>query len=200
METKMEKNSMKSLKGTQTEKNLLAAFAGESQARNRYTYFASDAKKAGYEQIAAIFLETAENEKEHAKVYFKHLQGGMVEISAMYPAGVIGTTEENLKEAADGEKAEWGTIYPQFAAMAKKEGFPDIARSFQQIAEVEAHHEKRYRKLLCNIETKQVFKRDKPVKWKCANCGYIHEGKEAPNKCPACQHPQAYYELWTEPY
>jgi rubrerythrin len=200
METKMETKTMKSLKGTQTEKNLLAAFAGESQARNRYTYFASEARKAGYEQIAAIFLETAENEKEHAKVYFKHLQGGMVELTAMYPAGVIGTTEQNLKEAADGEKAEWGTIYPEFAAMAKKEGFPEIARSFLQIAEVEENHEKRYRKLLCNIENKQVFKRDKPVKWKCANCGYIHEGKEAPNKCPACQHPQAYYELWTEPY
>jgi rubrerythrin len=200
METKMEMKNMKRLKGTQTEKNLLAAFAGESQARNRYTYFASEAKKAGYEQIAAIFLETAENEKEHAKVYFKHLQGGMVEITAMYPAGVIGTTGHNLKEAADGEKVEWGTIYPEFAAIAKKEGFPDIARSFQQIAEVEAHHEKRYRKLLANIEQKQVFKKDKIVKWKCRNCGYVHEGKEAPNTCPACQHPQAYYELWVENY
>ena len=143
--------SAKSIKGTKTEKNLLKAFAGESQARNRYTYFASAARKEGYEQIANIFMETAENEKEHAKVYFKHLQGGMVEISAMYPAGVIGTTEENLKEAADGEKAEWGTIYPEFAAMAKKEGFPEISQSFQQIAEVEEHHEKRYRALLANL-------------------------------------------------
>ena len=190
----------KSLKGTRTEQNLLKAFAGESQARNRYTYFASEAKKAGFEQISAIFLETAENEKEHAKVYFKHLQGGMVEITSMYPAGVIGTTEQNLKEAADGENAEWGTIYPEFAAIAKKEGFPDVSRSFQQIAEVEAHHEKRYRKLLANIEQKQVFKKDKIVKWKCRNCGYVHEGKEAPNTCPACQHPQAYYELWIENY
>src|SRR5512136_651641 len=145
-------------KGSRTEKNLLAAFAGESQARNRYTYFASAAKNEGFEQISAIFLETADNEKEHAKVFFKHLQGGMVEISAMYPAGVIGTTAENLKEAAEGEKAEWGTIYPEFSAIAKKEGFPEVARSFQQIAEVEAHHEKRYRTLLANLENKQVFK------------------------------------------
>ena len=191
---------MKNLKGTQTEKNLLAAFSGESQARNRYTYFASEAKKAGYEQIAAIFLETAENEKEHAKVYFKHLQGGMVEITAMYPAGIIDTTEKNLKAAADGEKAEWGTIYPEFAKIAEKEGFSEIARSFQQIAEVEAHHEKRYRALLTNLENKQVFKKEKVVKWKCRNCGYVHEGKEAPTKCPACQHPQAYYEILTENY
>jgi len=200
MNDHMEMKMMKSLRGTQTEKNLLAAFAGESQARNRYTYFASEAKKAGYEQISAIFLETAENEREHAKVYFKHLQGGMVEITAMYPAGVIATIEENLKEAADGEKAEWGTIYPEFAAIAKKEGFPEIARSFQQIAEVEAHHEKRYRALIANLENKQVFKREKVVKWKCRNCGYVHEGKEAPNKCPACQHPQSYYELLAENY
>lgn len=196
----MEMKTMKSLKGTRTEKNLLAAFAGESQARNRYTYFASEAKKAGFEQIAAIFLETAENEKEHAKVYFKHLQGGMVEITAMYPAGVIGTTEENLKEAADGEKAEWGTIYPEFAKIAEKEGFPEVACSFKFIGQVEAHHEKRYRTLLANLEKKQVFKKDKAVKWKCRNCGYVHEGKDAPNKCPACQHPQAYYEITEENY
>jgi rubrerythrin len=196
----MEMKRMKSLKGTQTEKNLLAAFAGESQARNRYTYFASEAKKAGYEQISAIFLETAENEKEHAKIFFKHLQGGMVEISAMYPAGVIGTTAENLKEAADGEKAEWGSIYPGFADIAKKEGFPEVARSFTQIGEVEQHHEKRYRTLLANIEKKHVFKKEKVVKWKCRNCGYVHEGKEAPNKCPACQHPQSYYEILEENY
>jgi rubrerythrin len=196
----MEMKHMKSLKGTQTEKNLLAAFAGESQARNRYTYFASQAKKEGYEQISAIFLETAENEKEHAKVFFKHLQGGMVEITAMYPAGVIGTTPENLNEAAEGEKAEWGTIYPDFASVAQKEGFPEVASSFKYIAMVEAHHEKRYRTLLANIQKKQVFKKEKIVKWKCRNCGYVHEGTEAPNQCPACQHPQAYYEVATENY
>jgi rubrerythrin len=191
---------MKSLKGTQTEKNLLAAFAGESQARNRYTYFASQAKKEGYEQISAIFLETAENEKEHAKVFFKHLQGGMVEITAMYPAGVIGTTEQNLLEAAEGEKAEWGTIYPDFEKTAEEEGFPEVATSFKYITKVEAHHEKRYRVLLANVQKKQVFKKEKVVKWKCRNCGYIHEGIEPPNKCPACQHPQAYYEVNSEDY
>jgi rubrerythrin len=200
METKTEMKHMKNVKGTQTEKNLLAAFAGESQARNRYTYFASEAKKAGYEQIAAIFLETAENEKEHAKVYFKHLQGGMAEITAMYPAGMIGTTEENLKEAADGEKMEWGTLYPEFANIADKEGFHDIALSFRNIAKVESYHERRYRKLLDNMKKDQVFKRDKPVKWVCKNCGYVHEGKEPPKMCPACKHPQAYYELWVENY
>ena len=191
---------MKSLKGTQTEKNLLAAFAGESQARNRYSYFASQAKKEGYEQIAAIFLETAENEKEHAKVFFKHLQGGMVEITAMYPSGVIGKTEENLLAAAEGEKAEWGTIYPDFASTAEQEGFPDVANSFKFNAMVEAQHEKRYRALKANLEKKQVFKKEKTVRWKCRNCGYIHEGTEPPNKCPACQHPQAYYELLAENY
>jgi rubrerythrin len=191
---------MKSLKGTQTEKNLLAAFAGESQARNRYSYFASQAKKEGYEQIAALFLETAENEKEHAKVFFKYLQGGMVEITAMYPAGVIGTTEENLKEAAEGEKAEWGTIYPDFAQIAEKEGFADVACSFRNIAKVEAHHEKRYRALHANVVKKQVFQKEKVVKWKCRNCGYVHEGTEPPNKCPACQHPQAYFEIKEENY
>lgn len=191
---------MKSLKGTQTEKNLLAAFAGESQARNRYSYFASQAKKEGYEQIAALFLETAENEKEHAKVFFKYLQGGMAEITAMYPAGVIGTTEENLKEAAEGEKAEWGTIYPDFAQTAEKEGFADVACSFRNIAKVEAHHEKRYRALQANVVKKQVFKKDKVVRWKCRNCGYVHEGTEAPNKCPACQHPQSYFEIKEENY
>ena len=191
---------MKSLKGTQTEKNLLAAFAGESQARNRYNYFASQAKKEGYEQIAAIFLETAENEKEHAKVFFKHLQGGMVEVTAMYPAGVIGTTDENLLEAAEGEKAEWGTIYPDFEKTAEKEGFSEVASSFKYIARVEARHEKRYRTLQENVQKKQVFKKEKVVKWKCRNCGYVHEGAEAPNKCPACQHPQAYYEISSENY
>ena len=191
---------MKSIKGTQTEKNLLAAFAGESQARMRYTYFASKAKKEGYEQIAAIFQETADNEKEHAEVFFKHLQGGEVEIKASYPAGVIGTTEENLFAAAEGEKMEWGTLYPDFAKIAKEEGFPKIAESFKEIGEVEEYHERRYRKLLDNVKKKRVFKSEKIVKWKCRNCRYVHEGKEAPKVCPACKHPQSYYEIWTEPY
>jgi len=191
---------MKSLKGTQTEKNLLAAFAGESQARNRYTFFASKAKKEGYEQISAIFNETAENEKEHAEVFFKHLKGGEVEIMAGYPAGVIGTTEENLLAAAEGEKMEWGTLYPDFEKTAREEGFPMVAHSFKEISEVEEHHEKRYRKLLENVKKNQVFKKNKVVKWKCRNCGYVHEGPEAPDVCPACQHPQSYYELWVENY
>ena len=191
---------MKSLKGTKTEKNLLAAFAGESQARNRYSFFASKAKKEGYEQIASIFLETAENEKEHAKVFFKHLQGGEVEIIAGYPAGVIGTTAENLLEAAEGEKMEWGTLYPDFAGTAEKEGFPEVAASFRSIADVEAHHEMRYRKLRENVINKTLFKKNKTVKWKCRNCGYVHEGPEAPKMCPACQHPQSYYEVWMENY
>ncbi|PNX48444.1 MAG: rubrerythrin family protein [Thermoplasmata archaeon M9B1D] len=191
---------MKIIKGTQTEKNLLAAFAGESQARNRYTFFASKAKKEGYEQIAAIFQETADNEKEHAEVFFKHLQGGDVEITAAYPSGVIGTTAENLLAAAEGEKMEWGTLYPDFAETAQKEGFPMVAHSFKKIAEVEAYHETRYRKLLENVKTDKVFKKDKSMKWKCRNCGYVHEGPEAPDVCPACQHPQSYYEVWTEPY
>jgi rubrerythrin len=193
-------NYMKSLKGTQTEKNLLAAFAGESQARNRYSFFASEAKNEGYEQIAAIFQETLDNEKEHAKVFFKHLQGGEVEIVASYPAGIIGTTEQNLLAAAEGEKMEWGTLYPDFADTAEKEGFPEVAISFKNIGKVEAYHEKRYRKLLENVKKKTVFKKDKVVKWKCANCGYVHEGTEAPKACPACKHPQAYYELWVENY
>jgi rubrerythrin len=191
---------MKTLKGTQTEKHLLAAFAGESQARNRYTYAASAARKEGYEQISAIFQATADNEKEHAQVFFKHLQGGMVEITATYPAGVIGTTEENLKHAAEGEHMEWGTLYPGAADVADREGFPDVARSFRYIAKVEAEHEKRYLKLLDNVKTKTVFKKNKPVKWRCRNCGYVHEGPEAPNICPACQHPQSYYELFVESY
>jgi len=190
----------KSVKGTQTEKNLLKAFAGESQARNRYTYFSSVAKKVGYEQIAAIFLETAENEREHAKVFFKYLEGGDAEITATYPAGKIGDTAENLLAAAEGELLEWGTIYPNFAAVAEKEGFPDIARSFREIAEVEQQHEKRYRKLLENVKGQMVFKKDKVVKWKCRNCGYVYEGKEAPKECPACKHPRAYYELLAENY
>ena len=191
---------MKNLKGTETEKNLLAAFAGESQARNRYTFFASKAKKEGYEQISAIFKETADNEKEHAEVFFKHLQGGDAEIVASYPAGVIGTTAENLLAAAEGEKMEWGTLYPNFADVAEKEGFSDVARSFREIAKVESYHEQHYRKLLDNVKNKKVFKKDKNVMWKCRNCGYVIECEEAPKKCPACQHPQSYYELWMENY
>ncbi len=191
---------MKSLKGTQTEKNLLAAFAGESQARNRYTYFASQAKKEDYEQISAIFLETADNEKEHAKVFFKYLEGGDAEIIAWYPAGKIGTTAENLLAAAEGEKMEWSNLYPMFAKTAYKEGFPEIEQSFRQIAEVESHHERRYRKLLENVKGGHVFKRAKVAKWKCRNCGYVFEGSEAPKKCPACQHPQSYYEILVENY
>jgi rubrerythrin len=188
------------LKGSETEKNLLKAFAGESQARNRYTYFASVARNEGYEQISSIFLETADNEKEHAKIFFGYLEGRAVEITATYPAGKIGKTEENLLAAAEGEKLEWGKIYPEFQKIALNEGFKDIADSFKQIAEVEENHEKRYRKLLENVKNKDVFKRDKIVRWKCRNCGYIYEGKEAPKKCPACKHPQAFYEILEENY
>jgi rubrerythrin len=191
------------LKDSETEKNLLKAFAGESQARNRYTYFASEARKEGFEQIKAIFEETADNEKEHAKIFFQYLQdigGELVTIEADYPAGKIGTTEENLLHAAEGEKAEWGTIYPGFEKIAREEGFEEIAKSFKEIAEVEEKHEKRYRKLLDNLKNGIVFKRDKQVKWKCRNCGYVHEGKEAPKICPACKHPQAFYELFVENY
>jgi rubrerythrin len=186
---------MPSIKGTETEKNLLKAFAGESQARNRYTYFASVAKKDGFEQISALFLETAENEKEHAKVFFKYLEGGPTEITATYPAGKIGTTAENLLAAADGEKEEWSELYPAFADIAESEGFADVAESFRQIAEVEAHHESRYRALLENVNGYKVFKKDGVVFWKCRNCGYVYEGAEAPDLCPACHHPQAFFEL-----
>jgi rubrerythrin len=189
---------MPSLKGTQTEKNLLAAFAGESQARNRYTYFASEARKAGYHGIAAILTETAENEKEHAKIYFQHLQGGELEITAMYPAGVIGDTIGNLKAAAAGEKAEWTAIYPQAAKVAREEGFPEVASSFEQIAKVESWHEKRYNRLVERLAKGEVFKRAQSAKWKCLNCGYVIEGACAPQKCPACSHPQAYFEPWTD--
>jgi rubrerythrin len=188
------------LKGSKTEKNLLASFAGESQARNRYTYFASVAKKEGYEQIAALFLETADNEKEHAKRYFKCLEGGEAEITASYPAGVIGNTAENLEAAAAGEHLEWTKLYPEAAQVAREEGFDHIAVVFTEIAEVEEKHEQRYRKLLANITTGTVFKKDTVVHWKCRNCGYIHEGKEAPQECPACAHPQSYYELFCENY
>ena len=189
-----------SIKGTRTERNLLKAFAGESQARTRYTFFASAAKKEGLEQIAALFLETSENEKEHAKVYFKHLEGGDTEITATYPAGRIGTTAENLLAAAEGELMEWGTLYPVFAKIADEEGFLAVAESFRQIAKVEAHHEARYRKLLDNVNGYTVFKKDGAVMWKCRNCGYVFEGVEAPKECPACHHPQAYYELFIEAY
>lgn len=183
------------IKGTKTEKNLLKAFAGESQARNRYTYFASVAKKEGYEQISALFMETAENEKEHAKVFFKFLEGGEVEITASYPAGVIGTTLDNLKASADGEKCEYSELYPEFARIAEEEGFKDIAIAFKNIGKVEMQHEARYRKLAENIEKNSVFKKESEAKWKCRNCGFVHEGKEAPEKCPACQHPKDYFEV-----
>ena len=188
------------LKGSRTEKNLLKAFAGESQARNRYTFFASKARKEGYEQIAGIFIETADNEKEHAEVFFKYLEGGDVEITAEYPAGKIGNTAENLLAAAEGEKMEWGTLYPEFEKVAREEGFEDVAESFEEIAEVEEQHEKRYRRLLGNVKNGTVFKRDVEVKWKCRNCGYVHHGKEAPETCPACKHTQSYYELLAENY
>ena len=191
---------MKSVKGTQTEKNLLKAFAGESQARNRYTYFASEARKEGYEQICWIFGDTADNEKEHAKRFFGFLEGGGVEITASYPGGVIGKTKENLREAAAGENLEWGTLYPDFADVAEKEDFSEIAAVFREIAKVEKAHEARYLKLLKNVETGQVFKKGKTVQWRCRNCGYLFEGKEAPEKCPACAHEKAYYELLAENY
>ena len=191
---------MSSLKGSKTEKNLLKSFAGESQARNRYTFFASVARKEGYVQIQRIFEETAANEKEHAEVFFKYLEGGEVEIMAAYPAGKIGITEENLLAAAEGELLEWGTLYPDFAKMALEEGFLDIAESFTEIAEVEEAHETRYRKLLENVMNGAVFKRDEQVEWHCINCGYIHHGKEAPEICPACKHPQSYYELHISNY
>ncbi len=185
----------KSIKGTQTEQNLLKSFAGESQARSRYTFFASTAKKEGYEQIAAIFMETAEQEKEHAKRFFKFLEGGMIEITATYPAGMIGTTAENLAAAAAGENEEWVELYPHFADVAEEEGFPAIAVAFRMIAKVEAEHEARYRKLLANVEENKVFEKDEEVEWQCRNCGYVHKGKSAPKTCPACVHPQAYFEV-----
>ena len=188
------------LKGSQTEKNLLAAFAGESQARNRYSFFASAARKDGYEQISALFLETAENEREHAQLFFNHLRGGIVEITASYPAGIIGSTQENLREAAEGEKLEWGTLYPNFAKIAEEEGFKDVACTFRGVASVEKYHEQRYRKLLANLEQGRVFERDTPTKWKCRNCGYVFEGKEVPEKCPVCAHARSYFEIWCENY
>ncbi|HOE17171.1 MAG TPA: rubrerythrin family protein [Syntrophorhabdaceae bacterium] len=191
---------MRSIKGTKTEKHLLESFAGESQARNRYSYFSSQAKKEEYEQISWIFADTADNEKEHAKRFFKFLEGGDVEITASYPAGAIGNTLDNLKAAAAGENLEHTVLYPEAARVADEEGFSEIATVFREIAEVEEEHEKRYRALIGNIENNRVFKRDTVVKWRCRNCGYVHEGKEAPVECPACAHPRAYYELLAENY
>jgi rubrerythrin len=190
----------KTVRGTRTEKNLLAAFAGESQARNRYTYFASAARKEGFEQVANIFTETAENEKEHAKVFFKYLEGGDTEITATYPAGMIKDTRSNLEAAAAGENMEWTVLYQDFAKTAKDEGFSEVARSFEQIAKVEKFHEARYRKLINNISDGAVFKKKTTVKWHCINCGYVIEGQEAPKECPACRHPQSFYEVLAENY
>ena len=186
------------LKGTQTEKNLLAAFAGESQARNRYTYFASQARKDGFEQIAAIFSETADQEREHAKRFFSLLKGGDVQITASYPAGLIGSTLENLNAAAAGENYEWGVLYPEFANIARQEGFEAVARLFENIATAEKQHGKRYADLAANVEAGRVFKREQEVVWRCRNCGYLHKGKEAPQACPACAHPQAFFEILGE--
>lgn len=189
---------MKSVKGTQTEKNLLGSFAGESQARNRYTFFASAAKKEGYEQISAIFTETAEQEKEHAKRMFKYLEGGEVQITASYPAGMISDTFANLKAAAAGEYEEWSKLYPSFAATAAMEGFPQIAEMYREICVAEAFHEKRYNALAANIANGVVFKRSSVMTWRCRNCGYVHTGTSAPDKCPACLHPMAHFELSSE--
>ncbi len=190
----------KSIKGTQTEKNLLTSFAGESQARMRYTYFASAAKKEGYEQISAIFAETADQEKEHAKRMFKYLEGGAVEITACYPAGVIGTTLENLQAAAAGEHEEWSADYPHFADVAEEEGFPEIAQMYRNIAVAEKGHEERYQAFVNNIQAASVFAKEGEVVWQCRNCGFIYTGKEAPKVCPACLHPQAYFEVKKENY
>lgn len=192
------KTCEKTLKGTKTEKNLLTAFAGESQARNRYTYFASQAKKEEYEQICGIFTETADNEKEHAKRFFKFLEGGEVEVKANFPAGVIGNTKDNLKEAANGENFEHTKLYPKFASEAEEEGFKEIADVFRNVSVAERQHEKRYLGSLENIQKDRVFKKDKTVKWKCRNCGYVHEGTQALEECPACAHPKAYFELLCE--
>jgi rubrerythrin len=190
----------KSLKGSKTEQNLLKAFAGESQARNRYTYFASAARKEGLEQIANIFQETADNEKEHAKIYFSHLEGGDLEITATYPSGIIKDTKTNLEAAAAGEKFEWGSLYPEFGKLAREEGYPEVGASFEQISKAERFHESRYRKLIENMTKGEVFKRTSAVKWHCINCGYISEGAEPPKVCPACKHPQSFYEVLAENY
>jgi rubrerythrin len=189
---------MPTLKGSQTEKNLLGSFAGESQARNRYTFFASKAKKDGYVQIADIFAETANQEKEHAKRFFKQLEGGEVEISAGFPAGVIGSTLDNLKASAAGEHFEWSELYPSFAKVAREEGFEAAAVVWEMVSVAEKQHEKRYVELAGNIEADRVFKREQSVVWRCRNCGYLHEGTTAPEMCPACAHPQAHFELLGE--
>ncbi|MDH3981915.1 MAG: rubrerythrin family protein [Kiritimatiellaceae bacterium] len=189
---------MPELKGTETEKNLMKAFAGESQARNRYTYFASAAKKEGLVQIANVFMETANQEKEHAKRFFKFLEGGLCEITAAFPAGVVGTTAENLAAAAGGENEEWTELYPAFAAKAQEEGFPAVAIVFEKIAIAEKQHEKRYNDLLKNLNEGKVFRKDGKVVWRCLNCGFIHEAEEAPGMCPACAHPQAHFEVLGE--
>ncbi len=189
-----------SIKGTKTEKNLLTAFAGESQARNRYNYFAAAAKKEGYDQISFIFEETANQEKEHAKRFFKFLEGGDVEITGLFPAGVIGKTVDNLAAAASGENHEWGVMYPEFAKTAREEGFEEIAKVFEAVSVAEKQHEKRYNDLRANIEAGRVFKRDSKVVWRCRNCGYLHTGNEALEKCPACAHPRAHFELLGENY
>ncbi len=191
---------MKSVKGTRTEQNLLKSFAGESQARTRYTFFSSVAKKEGYEQIAGVFMETAEQEKEHAKRFFKYLEGGDLEITATYPAGKIGTTAENLLAAAKGENEEWDMLYPEFAKVADEEGFAEIAATFRAIASVEAEHERRYLKLLSRLTDGNFFKRDGEIWWQCRNCGFIVKAEEAPILCPACKHPQAYYEPMKDNY
>jgi rubrerythrin len=189
-----------SIKGTKTEKNLLKSFAGESQARNRYTFFASKAKKDGFEQIAAFFEETAAQEKEHAKLFFKFLEGGMVEVTASFPAGVIGSTAENLLASADGEHEEWDLLYHEFARIADEEGFSKIAEAFRLVASVEKRHEERYRKLLQNIENDEVFKRSQKVEWACRNCGYLYDGEQAPDSCPCCDHPTSFFELKADNY
>jgi len=189
---------MTQFKGSRTEKNLITSFAGESQARNRYTYFASKARQEGYVQIALIFEETANQEKEHAKRFFHQLQGGDVVVETPFPAGMVGTTMENLKASAAGERCEWSEMYPGFAAIARQEGFETAAKIWDAVSVAEKHHEKRYQSLLANVEAGKVFKKDKPVVWRCINCGYLHEGPEAPGSCPACAHPQAYYELLSE--
>lgn len=191
---------MASLKGTKTEKNLLIAFAGESQARNRYNMFASQAKKEGFVQIAAIFDVTADQERLHAKRFFSFLEGGDVQITAAYPAGKVGTTEENLTEAVGGEHHEWSTMYPEFAAIAKEEGFPEVSGAFNAVSKAEKHHEDRYRALLANVKSGTVFKKEEETVWQCAKCGYLHTGKSAPNKCPACLHPQEHFEIYSEKY
>ncbi len=190
----------KSIKGSRTEQNLLKAFAGESQARQRYTMFAKKAKEEGYEQIAGIFTETAEQEYQHARRFFSFLEGGMVEITAMYPAGIVGTTYENLQEAAHGENEEWAELYPEFAKIAEEEGFTQIASMFKIIAKAEMTHETRYRKLIENIEKNVVFEKTEKVKWYCRKCGYVHEANKPPKNCPACLHPMAYFELMSENY